>query len=68
MKLANPAPVYSRADEFERNRALELADMQNHKRGRDIEVGAGRVIIKSPDGTRWEITVSNAGVVGASAV
>lgn len=68
MKLANPAPVYSRADELERNRALELADMQNHKRGRDIEVGAGRVIVKSPDGTRWEITVSNAGVVGASAV
>jgi hypothetical protein len=68
MRLQNPAQTYSRAHELERNRAIELADLQNHKRGRDVEIGNARLIVRSPDGTRWEITVSDAGVVGATSL
>ena len=54
---------------WERARGLvERALESTHQKTRDIEVGAGRVIIRSPNGTRYAITVSNAGVLGATAL
>lgn len=48
---------------------VEAADRQNHKRDRDVQiVGGRRLVLASPDGTLWSITVSNAGVVGATAL
>ena len=47
---------------------LEAADRYNLKRDRDNDVGRGRIILKSPDGTRYAITVDNAGALSASAV
>ena len=43
--------------------ALQRADVENHKRGRDIEVGVARVILTSPDGTRRALEMDNAGVI-----
>ena len=68
MKLPFPKGGYSPRDEVERNRQIEMADMQNHKRGRDVEVGPGRLILTSPDGTRWSITVDNAGTISATSI
>jgi len=68
MKLPIPAPRYEMGRESERNRALEQADQQNHKRGRDIEVNPGRLIVTSPDGTRWKIVVDDLGTVTAEAI
>lgn len=68
MKLPTPSRGYSRDDQQEVRRQVELADMQNHKRNRDIEVGAARLILSSPNGTRYSIEVSNAGVISAVAV
>lgn len=47
---------------------IEEADRQNLKRGADIEIGDAKLVIRSPNGARWKITVSNAGVVAAVAL
>jgi hypothetical protein len=68
MKLP-PAPLaYTRADQQEVRRQLELADLQTHKRNRDLEVGAARLILIAPNGARWSVTVSNTGTLSAVAV
>lgn len=68
MKLPLPAQVYNRQGEIERNRTLEQADRWNHKRGQDVEIGETRLILTSPNGTRYSITVDNAGVISATAL
>ena len=50
------------------SRQVELADRMNYKRDRDLEIGQNRVILTSPNGSRYAITVSNAGVLSAVAV
>lgn len=49
-------------------RQVELADKQNYKRDRDLEIGDNRVILTSPNGSRYALTVDNAGVLSAIAV
>lgn len=68
MKLPQQPLIYSRGVEQERNRSLELADKQNFKRNQDVELVDNRLILRSPDGTRWSITVDNAGVISATAI
>ena len=55
-------------NDAEWRRKLEQADAANHKRNQDIEVGGGRVILTSPNGTRYEVTVSDAGALSTSSV
>lgn len=41
---------------------IERADAQNRKKMADVEIARGeRLIMTSPDGTRWVLSVSNAG-------
>lgn len=48
---------------------LEREDRRNRKIGTSIElVGAELLILRSPDGSRFKITVSNAGVLSAVAL
>lgn len=68
MRLPNVPNAFNRLIETERNRTLELADQQNRKVGQDVEIGAEKLVLKSPDGTRWEITVSNAGAISATSL
>lgn len=68
MKLANPPNGYSAADQQEMRRKIELSDQDNHKRGRDVEIGKARLILTAPNGTRWSITVSNTGTITAVAI
>lgn len=68
MKLPVPQGQYSRAVEVERNRVIEMADGQNHKRNRDVEIGQARLILTSPNGTRYSVTVDNAGVISTTAI
>lgn len=68
MKLP-PAPLaYTRSDQQEVRRQIELADLQAHKRNRDLEVGAARLILTAPNGARWSVTVSNIGTLSAVAL
>lgn len=59
---------YSDIDTNKMNLQIEQADQLNHKKNQDVEVGAARLILKSPDGTRYSITVDNSGNVGATAL
>lgn len=68
MRLPNPSAQYSPRMEIERNRQIEAADKQNRKQGRDLDVGSDKLIVKSPDGTRWRIAVDNAGNISATAL
>lgn len=49
-------------------RQIEQADTQNHKKDRDIYVSPGRLILTSPDGTKYSVEVDNAGALSTSAV
>lgn len=66
MKLPTPRPQYDLTDQANVRRLLEQADQQNLKRGQDIE--GSRVILRSPSGTRYQITVSDAGTLSATAL
>lgn len=66
--LPQAGPIYSQRDFVRRDVALREADRLNHKKNEDIEVGYGRIIIRSPDGNRWVITVDNAGAISATAL
>lgn len=68
MKLPAPSGKYEPSRESERNRQIEQADLENHKRGRDMYVSPGRLILASPDGTLWEIKVDDVGALSASAI
>ena len=66
MNLQQPGGVWDRNAEIQRNEEIRRADQANHKRGQDIEVAPGRVILSSPDGTRWSIGLDNSGNVSFS--
>ena len=70
LRLPRPEPAYDSDVASEINLAIEQADNQNHKRGRDVEGGAlgERLILTSSGGTRYQILVSDAGVLSTSAV
>jgi hypothetical protein len=69
MTLPTPPNKYDPVVESERNRNLELADKANIKHQQDIAlVSSAKLILYSPNGARWNITVSNAGVIAAVAL
>ena len=68
MKLQMPSAKYDPRAEIERNRSIEMADLENHKRDRDLDIANQRLVLTSPDGTRWSVTVDNAGVLSATAI
>ncbi|MEN6642579.1 MAG: hypothetical protein ABFE08_09045 [Armatimonadia bacterium] len=68
MILPSPPERYTRGVEAERNRAIAAADRDNVKRGTDMDMDRGRVILRSPDGGRWALKVDNAGAVTAEEV
>ncbi len=68
MNLPTPPASYDRTAMVQTNLAIEQADYMNHKKNQDIEVGDGRVIIKSPNGSRYEILVDNSGNLSTNAL
>jgi hypothetical protein len=69
MKLPNPPAEYDASTERARNRLLTAELEQVRRRGQDLELRTGeRLILSSPDGARWALTVDNAGVISAVAL
>ena len=68
MILPTPNDRYDRVPIAQTNLAIEQADYLNHKKNQDIEVGDGRVIIKSPNGSRYEILVDNSGTLSTNSL
>lgn len=61
MKLPRPADKYDPRDQAETRANIERAIGGMHKRGEDVEIGDSRLILKSPDGTRWSAAPDNTG-------
>ena len=69
LSLPEPRPDYDRQAEIFKNIAQEEADRSNFKHFVDVDLANNeRLIIPSADGTRWIITVSDAGVVGTTEI
>lgn len=69
MRLPLPPGSYSSVIESLRNQSIEQADAMNLKRNQDVELGDGqKLILRSANGTRYEIVVSDAGVLSTAAV
>lgn len=68
MKLSRPFGPYNVRLEAANQFTIEQADAQNHKKEQDIEVGSADLILTSPNGTRYKVTVDNSGNLSASTV
>jgi hypothetical protein len=69
MKLPRPGVKYDQIEEQSFRRALELADTINRKKNANIEMGQDElIIIRSPNGTRFYLSVSNLGVLTATSM
>ena len=69
LRLSPPPADYDREWETDRNIELESSDRSNLKRFEDVDLANNeRLILRSADGTRWIITVSDAGAVGTTEV
>jgi hypothetical protein len=67
MKLPRPGVDYDQIEEQSFRRALELADAINRKKNANIEMGQDElIIIRSPNGTRYYLSVSNVGALSAT--
>lgn len=69
MSLPRAPNAYSREDQDRLRTELDKMDAKNRKAGQDVEVaGSERLILSSPNGSRWDIQVSNAGALSAVAL
>lgn len=69
MKLPNPPLNYDSSFEAQRNAFIEQMDQQSLKRQADVEIVAPqRLILRSPNGNKWSITISNLGILVVTAI
>lgn len=68
MKLPPAPDKYDKDDQASLRRALTEADQKNRKTQRDIELTVEHLILSSPNGTRYYLTVSNGGTLGTTAL
>lgn len=63
MILSRAPKIYDPQDQDRLRTDLEREDQDNLKRGRDIEVGDGRIIGKSANGSRFALVFNNDGTL-----
>ena len=68
MRLQNPPARHSGSYQSSLNLDIEQSDQLNHKKNQDVEVGAARLILRSPNGTRYSVTVDNSGNLSAASI
>lgn len=68
MRLPDATNEYSQQQEQQKNLLLEQADTLNFKKFQDVEVGDARLILKSPNGSRFSVTVDNSGNITATSI
>ena len=61
MILPNASNAYDQGVESQRNLLIEQADDMNRKKNQDIELRNDRLILQSPNGTRFKLAVENNG-------
>lgn len=68
MILARAALTYDHTDQDRMRLALERNDKLVRKQGQDVVIaGTERLLLYSPDGSAWQLVVSDAGVLSAVA-
>tara|TARA_R110000851_G_scaffold113378_4_gene238014 strand:- start:1632 stop:1838 length:207 start_codon:yes stop_codon:yes gene_type:complete len=68
MILPTPSQYYDPLVQSEINRSIELGDSNNLKKDGDLEIGNGRIILTSANGTRYKLTVDNSGNLGTATI
>lgn len=69
MNLPSAPATYSQQDQQAMRNAVLRADDENFKKGVDVRLQRSeRLIMPSPDGTLWSISVSNAGALVVTAL
>lgn len=68
MNLPRPGAQYSQTDEANARQEIEKADGQNMKIRQDVNISKRRLILQSPDGNLWSVTVGNTGTLGTTAL
>lgn len=68
MTLPPPGPGYDSDNEAQTRTLIEQEDRRNLKTGRDVAVGSARLILTSPNGSRFSVVVSNAGALSTVAL
>ena len=69
LTLAPAQDEYDRFVQVSNNRALQEADHTNFKHFQDVDLANNeRLILVSANGTRYQVVVSNAGVLSTSSV
>jgi hypothetical protein len=63
MSVPRPPERYDPRWASEVKREVDNVNQRAHKREQDIEVGGARVILTSPNGTRYALTIDNAGAL-----
>jgi hypothetical protein len=69
LRLSPPGAEYDQERETARSLSLENADRSNFKHFEDVDLANNeRLIMVSANGTRYSLTVTDAGVLGTTAV
>lgn len=69
LSLIKPPQRWEQVYQIQLNSALEAEDVRNRKKGTDIEMGPNeKLVLRSPNGARWQVTVSNLGILGVTAL
>ena len=63
MSIPNPPDRWSLSYGAALKSSIESKDRANRKTGVDIELVKERLILRSPNGTRYALVISNAGVL-----
>ena len=66
--IRTPPETYDQAVFQEILQQIQQLLDEKHSRMSDLEAGLTRVVVTSPNGTRYALTVSDAGVVGSTAL
>ena len=67
MNLPKAPPQYDAANEAQARSAIEREDARNMKKGGNILAGKGALVLTAPNGSLWQVTVSNTGALSATA-
>lgn len=68
MNLPPPGPQYDIENEAQARTEIAREDRRNLKTGRDVDIGDAKLILTSPDGTRFQVVASNGGAISLVAL
>lgn len=64
MKLPKPSPQYDPTDEAQTRALIEREVAKAYQAGKDVVIQPGqRAMLYSPNGSRWQLVASDAGVL-----